>query len=108
MRQPDQYHSLRDAVAAELEKERRRIHAEIHDYPPPIPACDAQFNHLLYLRARVAQEVRSAQAIPGSERRPEASESAIRQAITGSEILSATAKGRLLQELARASQPSLV
>lgn len=40
-----------------LQNERRRIYEEIKNYPPPIPACDAQFNYLLEERARIAQEL---------------------------------------------------
>ena len=38
-----------------LEKKRDRIYTEIKDYPPPIPACDQQFNFLLEERTRIAQ-----------------------------------------------------
>ena len=41
-----------------LEKEKRRIFDEILHYPPPIPACDVQFNYLLEERARITQELR--------------------------------------------------
>lgn len=30
---------------------------EIHDYPPPIPACDADFNSMLEERARISDEL---------------------------------------------------
>ena len=40
-----------------LERERERLREEIETYPPPIPACDAQFNHLLEERVRVAREL---------------------------------------------------
>ena len=40
-----------------LENERQRINEEIRNYPPPIPACDAQFNYLLEERNRIAQEL---------------------------------------------------
>lgn len=42
---------------AQLEQEKRRINEEINNYPPPIPACDAQFNYLLEERARILQEL---------------------------------------------------
>ena len=38
-----------------LEKKKSQISEEILHYPPPIPACDAQFNFLLAERARLAQ-----------------------------------------------------
>lgn len=40
-------------LRARLEAERKRIAVQIAGYPPPIPACDAQFNHLLERRERI-------------------------------------------------------
>jgi len=40
-----------------LEQQRVRIQEEIANYPPPITACDAQFNHLLEQRSRIAREL---------------------------------------------------
>ena len=40
-----------------LEAERRRLDEEIRTYPRPIPRCDAQFNHLLEERARIAAAI---------------------------------------------------
>lgn len=44
-------------IKEHLEKEKLRIYDEIRNYPPPIPACDAQFNHLLEERRRISQEL---------------------------------------------------
>ena len=33
------------------------VSEQIQNYPPPIPACDAQFNHLLELRQTLPQEL---------------------------------------------------
>ena len=35
----------------------RRVRDEIRDYPGPIPACDAQFNHLLEEREALTSEI---------------------------------------------------
>ena len=40
-----------------LERERDRLSETIQTYPPPIPACDAHFNHLLAERVRIAREL---------------------------------------------------
>ena len=40
-----------------LERRREAIRAEIAAYPMPIPACDAQFNHLLDERRRIARRL---------------------------------------------------
>ncbi len=39
-----------DALRARLERMREAVAAEIRTYPAPIPACDAQFDHLLERR----------------------------------------------------------
>jgi hypothetical protein len=41
-------------IRTALEEERARISGEIGSYPPPIPACDEQFNYLLEKRDRVS------------------------------------------------------
>jgi hypothetical protein len=40
-----------------LEAEKQRIFQEIRCYPPPIPACDVQFNALLAERVTILQEL---------------------------------------------------
>lgn len=40
-------------IQRHLEDEKERLFQEIRSYPPPIPACDAQFNGLLEERATV-------------------------------------------------------
>ena len=40
-----------------LEAEKQRIAEEISYYPPPIPACDDQFNSLLEARSTLLQAV---------------------------------------------------
>lgn len=44
-----------------LEQKRRKIAEEIRAYPPPIPACDAQFNYLLAERSKLSREIRELQ-----------------------------------------------
>ena len=43
-----------DALRARLERMQAAVAAEIRSYPPPIPACDAQYNHLLERRAALS------------------------------------------------------
>lgn len=45
-------------IGSRLERRRARIYEEIRAYPSPIPACDAQYNHLLEERSRIAFELR--------------------------------------------------
>jgi hypothetical protein len=56
--------SIRQHLCAYLESEKRCIVAEIRSYPPPIPACDVQFNYLLDERTRIFQELGRVEALP--------------------------------------------
>ena len=37
---------------------RDKVNEQIGSYPPPIPACDAQFNYLLDERTRISNELK--------------------------------------------------
>jgi len=50
-------HPLWDRLKRHLESKRRPIQEEIRRYPPPIPACDAHFNHLLEQRSLLSREL---------------------------------------------------
>ena len=43
------------ALRARLEHMQEAVAAEIRAYPAPIPACDAQFNHLLARREALSE-----------------------------------------------------
>lgn len=49
--------SIWEAIGARLDAERHRVAEEIANYPPPIPACDAQFNYLLEQRESIRGEL---------------------------------------------------
>lgn len=57
MRDPGQEARLR------LEAARKALNAQIAAYPPPIPACDAQFNHLLQQRSEIADALARLDAV---------------------------------------------
>ncbi len=44
-----------EALRARLEHMQEAVAAEIRAYPPPIPACDAQYNHLLARREALSE-----------------------------------------------------
>ncbi len=44
-----------DALRARLERMQKEVAAEIRAYPAPIPACDAQYNHLLARREALSE-----------------------------------------------------
>ncbi len=43
------------ALRARLERMQEAVAAEIRTYPGPIPACDAQYNHLLERREALSE-----------------------------------------------------
>ncbi len=43
-----------EALRARLAQTQAAVAAEINAYPPPIPACDAQFDYLLERRAALS------------------------------------------------------
>jgi hypothetical protein len=49
-----------DAMQAELNAVREAISRELCTIPPPVPACDVNFNRLLEDRARVVDELQTA------------------------------------------------
>ena len=55
-----------------LERKRLKLAEDIVKYPTPIPACDADFNHMLAERARIEADLTRleslrAPAVPGAE-----------------------------------------
>lgn len=53
----DLLHPVWGALKRHLEAKRRPVQDEIRKYPPPIPACDAHFNHLLDQRSALSREL---------------------------------------------------
>ena len=51
-----------------LENKKDQIYEEIQNYPPPIPDCDLQFNHLLEERERIGRELRRMHEIANESR----------------------------------------
>lgn len=58
--------ALRLEIKTYLEEKKNLIYDEIINYPPPIPACDAQYNHLLEERARLTAELNRLHELSGS------------------------------------------
>ena len=50
-------------IRQHLEAEKQQIFQEIRHYPPPIPACDVQFNGLLTERAAILQALGQVESI---------------------------------------------
>lgn len=49
--------ALKEALSDHLERIKRPINQEIRNYPMPAAGCDAQFNHLIEERRRLAEEL---------------------------------------------------
>jgi len=91
-------------VEAYLWQERERIYAEIHAYPPPIPACDAQFNYLIEKRAFVTQELNRVRALAGNGPYSDQQKQLLHEYVTTSQVLGQATKAELLTALDRTTQ----
>ena len=87
------------SICADLENRRAAIHAEITAYPTPIPACDADFNHLLEERAKILDEMDIAST--ASRKREDSGQAAvaIEQFIARSKHISEKTRHNLEREL---------
>lgn len=83
--------AVRDRFLALLDAERRALQDEIRAYPPPIPACDAQFNALTERRSALA-EARHAAGRCGDRQ-------ALSSLLASTVLLSAERRERLLTAL---------
>jgi len=54
--QMDVIKSAWNKIRTQLENEKARIYQAIGNYPPPIAACDQQFNYLLEEQTRISRE----------------------------------------------------
>jgi len=61
-----------DAIRDRLLALKKPVDAEIRAYPPPIPACDAQFNYLLDRRAALSRALVQLDEIAQTELPPAA------------------------------------
>lgn len=80
----DRIKLLWSRIRQHLEEEKRRIYDEIRNYPPPIPACDAQFNHLLEERRKISRELAELEQLSSQDLTPEQHMKLIDRFITSS------------------------
>lgn len=59
---PPSYERLRSHAEHALRAARYQLDADIASYPAPISGCDAQFNHLLAERHRLARAMNALEA----------------------------------------------
>ncbi len=60
--------SMWQEIRERLEHKRRQIFDEIKNYPPPIAACDQQFNHLLEQREGIDRALSRMREASGESR----------------------------------------
>ncbi len=83
------------AIEDHLESVKREILKQIEHYPPPIPACDAQFNYLLEKRDGISQELRILDAVRANSSSPDDRIRATNRFIQSSRFIDAEAAARL-------------
>ena len=83
----------------QIEADRRRLSAEIRQYPSPIPACDAQFNYLLEEKNKTSGKLNLLQEIISIFHTSGAEDPALRALITD--------LGRIDAELAQRTASAL-
>jgi hypothetical protein len=92
-------HSPWTELEDHLENARRSVLAEIRNYPPPIAACDQQFNYLLEQRDRIAGELSRLASIRRSNSATESDVGALIGFINASDCIAHELKADLLQLL---------
>jgi len=83
------------AIRGHLEDLKRPIDEAIRAYPPPIPACDAQYNYLLEQRDRIGGELRRLDAVRRSATGSRDPRAAAEGFIGSSPCIDAAAAGKI-------------
>jgi hypothetical protein len=78
---------------------KREITDAIRNYPPPIPRCDLQFNHLLEEREKISAELSRLDALRGADLRRDRDAAAMAEFILSSTHIDDDAKEKLRREL---------
>lgn len=96
---PAKVESAWKEVESELEGEKDRIYAAIRSYPPPITACDEQFDQLLEQRERISRELKRMREISRASLTHEDPAGPIGEFIRSSTCIGATAGQRIRSSL---------
>ena len=95
-----------DVIENHLGSARRSILAEIRNYPPPIAACDQQFNHLLEQRDRIARELSRLATLRQESSGGEVDIRRLIEFTNASDCMADAVKSQLVQQLQRAISPT--
>lgn len=94
----DELTMITQQIEEALQFEKRRIRDEIRAYPPPIPACDAQFNYLLERRELITTELGQLNAIAADRQSTAKNRDSLRTFVSSSQCLSRETKRKLSTE----------
>ena len=87
--------ALEGAIRDHLESRKNGIFEEIRNYPPPIPACDAQFNFLLEERNRISGELARLDKLLAARLSPEESAEKLASFMEASPFIDGETAGKL-------------
>ena len=91
----DMIESAWNEIKTRLEDRKAQVFAEIRNYPPPITACDEQFDHLLAQQEKISRELRRADEL-ATKRPPDGNPASLfDKFITSSDVLDAETKRKL-------------
>ena len=76
-----------NAILELLTQHKTDLNAEIENYPPPIPACDTQFNYLMERRSKVYQELSQLKTLMNLSPADELDENSIVHFINSSDFI---------------------
>ena len=81
------YQPTLDAILELLTQQKTDLNAQIENYPPPIPACDTQFNYLMEKRSKVYQELSQLKTLMNLSHTDELDENSIAHFINSSDFI---------------------
>jgi hypothetical protein len=88
-------------LRSHLDDKRNVIYEEIKHYPPPIPACDQQFNYLLEQRIQIHQELRRVKTILKQSLAPDDTVKKMEEFMQSSAFVDAEVKHHIRSRLQR-------
>lgn len=97
--------AMGQTIKEHLKKKKSQISEEILHYPPPIPACDVQFNYLLEERARLAQALKRLDTLSQAHLSSQERLQRIREFILSSPELDETTVQEIYSLLAMQDEP---
>ena len=93
---------VRAAIRDHLNRVKAPINRAIRDTPPPIPACDARFNHLLEKRSAIVRDLNRLDSLQSRGFEPRREAVAIEEFLRSSPFIDDDAAQRLRAKLEEA------